>query len=46
MLMAAAGGSLNGVFNTWSGSFAQVLDPLPSCASSYYSLNTPFCAGY
>jgi hypothetical protein len=23
MLLAAAGGSLNGVFNTWSGSFDQ-----------------------
>ena len=35
MLLAAAGGSLNGVFNTWSGSFDQVLpplDPVPSCA--------------
>ncbi len=35
-VLAAAGGSLNGVFNTWSGSFDQVLpplDPVPSCAS-------------
>jgi len=35
-ILAMAGGALNGVFNTWSGSFDQILpplDPVASCAA-------------
>jgi hypothetical protein len=56
MVLAAAGGSLNGVFNTWSGSFDQVLpplDPVPTCAQfpsgrlfPNCSVDLPPCAVY